>query len=76
MYLVSLGPVVNKVSHLIASDASCKLHVFLHDSDPVGMDCAKIGIFVEANKVCLRSLLEGKQSLRLESEIVVKTRTD
>ena len=33
------------------------------------MDCAQVGVFEEANKVCLRSLLEGKDCSALHSAI-------
>ena len=35
----------------------------------LSMECAFVGVVEEANKVCLRSLLEGKEGRALHSQI-------
>lgn len=57
-------------SHSFTSNSSRELHVLWHDGNSLCMDSTKICIFKETNKVCLRSLLEGKDSWCLESQVI------
>lgn len=59
------------VGELLASDSSGELDISDHDCDSSGVDGAKVGVFEQADKVSLNSLLEGKESRALESEVVV-----
>jgi len=48
-----------------------KLHVFRHDGDALGVNGAQVGILEQSNKVSFRSLLEGKYSRALETQVVL-----
>ena len=56
---------------LVASDASGKIHVFLHDGHAVGVDAAEVGVFEETNEVSFSRFLEGGESLGLNSHVGV-----
>ena len=48
-----------------------KLHVLGHDGDALGVNGAQVGILEQSNKVSFRSLLEGKYSRALETQVVL-----
>ena len=54
---------------MFSSDPASQIHVFLHHSDPLRMNGAKLRILEESDQVGLRGLLKGKNSLRLESQL-------
>ena len=53
----------------LTTDAAGKLDVLGHDGHTLGVDGSQIGVFEETDKVSLSSLLEGKHSSALETEI-------
>ena len=53
----------------LATDAPGQLDILGHDGDTLGVDGSKIGILEESNEVGLSSLLEGKHSRGLETEV-------
>ena len=62
------------LSHLgaLTADAAGQLHVLGHDSDPLRVDRAEVGVLEEANQVCFRSLLQRHNSGGLEAEIALE----
>ena len=52
-----------------ATDAAGELDVLRHDGDTLGVDGAKVGVFEQADKVCLGCLLEGEDSGALEAKV-------
>lgn len=40
-----------------------------HDSDTLGVNCAKVGVLEESNEVCLSGLLESEDCRALEAEV-------
>ena len=53
----------------LATDAAGELDVLRHDGDTLGVDGAKVGVFEQADKVCLGCLLEGEDSGALEAKV-------
>ena len=41
-----------------SSDSACQLDVFWHDGDALGVDCAKVGVFEEADQVRFAGFLQ------------------
>ena len=60
----------------VTSDPSGQEHVLLHESHPLCMECAKIGIFEDACEVRFGGLLQSDESLGLEPEIMVDVVAD
>ena len=60
----------------LAANASSELNILGHDGNTLGVNGGQVGIFEKTNKVCLSSLLEGKNSARLESEISLEVLSD
>jgi hypothetical protein len=54
------------------TNASGQLNVLGHDGDMLGVNGAQACILKHANKVSLRSLLEGKHSRALETQVVIE----
>ena len=52
-----------------STDAASQLDILGHDGDPLGVDCADVGVLEQANKVCLTRLLECHDGRRLEAKI-------
>ena len=52
-----------------ATNPPGQLDVLGHDSDPLGMDSAEVGVLKESHKVGLASLLKGHHSRALEAQI-------
>ena len=50
-------------------DVPGELNILRHDSNTLGMDGAKVGIFKETDEVGLSSLLKGKDSRSLEAKV-------
>ena len=50
-------------------DVPGELNILRHDSDTLGMDGAKVGIFKETDEVGLSSLLKGKDGRSLETKV-------
>ena len=50
----------------LAADAAGELHILAHDGDALGVDCAEVGVFEEADEVGLGSFLEGEDRRALE----------
>ena len=67
---------ISEVQVLVTPDPSSELHVFLHESDSLSVDTAEVSILKHAGEVCLCRLLEGHQSLSLESEVRVDVSAD
>ena len=53
----------------LASNTASQLDVLGHDSDALGMDRTQVGIFKEADQVCLGCLLQGHHSRGLEPQV-------
>ena len=53
----------------LSSDTTSQLDVLGHDGDSLGMDGTQVGIFKEADQVCLRCLLQGHYSRGLEPQV-------
>jgi len=53
----------------LTADAAGKLNVLRHDRHTLGVDSAQIGVLEEANKVRLRSFLQGHDRRRLEPQV-------
>ena len=53
----------------LTTNPPSQLNVLRHDGHTLGMNGAQVGVLEETNKVCLRSLLEGKDSMALETQI-------
>ena len=58
-----------KSSCPLASDPPCQLDVLGHDSNPLGMDGAEVGVLKESDQVGLAGLLKGHHSRTLEPQI-------
>jgi hypothetical protein len=56
----------------IASDSPGKVEILSHDGDSLSMDSTKIGVFKESDKVSLGGLLESKDGLALESDVLLE----
>ena len=52
-FVASLWLHVSEVAHAVTTDASCKVHVLLHDGHPFRMDCAQVGVFEKTDDVGL-----------------------
>ena len=52
------------------------MEISSHDSDSLGVDGAKIGVFEEGDEVSLSSLLEGKNSRALEYKLLLELMGD
>lgn len=52
-----------------ATDATSELDVLGHDGDALGVDGAQVGVFEEANQVCLAGFLERHHGGALETQI-------
>jgi histone H3 len=63
-------------SESISSNSLGKLKISGHDSDSLGVDGAKIGVFEEGDEVSLGSFLEGKNSRALESKLLLELMGD
>ena len=46
----------------LATDAAGELDVLGHDGDALGVDGAEVGVFEQADKICLRCMLQSKDS--------------
>ena len=53
-----------------------KLDVLGHDSYPLSMDCTKICVFKQTNKIGLSSFLKSKDGMTLEPQIRLKMKTN
>ena len=53
----------------LSSDSSCQLDVFGHNGDPLCVNGAEIGVFEEADQVCLRRFLQGSNRCALETQV-------
>jgi histone H3 len=53
-------------------NASGQLNVLGHDGNTLGVNGAQVCILKHANKVSLRSLLEGKYSCALETQVAIE----
>ena len=53
----------------LTTDPPSELDVLRHDSHPLSVDSAEVGILKETNKVSFRSLLKGKDSAALEAQV-------
>ena len=51
------------------ADPPSQLDVLGHDSNPLGMDGAEVGVLKESNQVSLTSFLKGHHSRALEPQI-------
>ncbi|MCO5555899.1 hypothetical protein L7F22_009443 [Adiantum nelumboides] len=62
---------LNEIGHLgsLAPDAASQLNILGHNGDPLGMDCAKIGVFKETHQISFSCLLQSQDSRALEAQI-------
>ena len=60
----------------LSTDTASKLDVLGHDGDPLGVDCAQVGVLEETNQVGLTGLLEGHDSGALEPEVSLEVLGD
>ena len=67
---------VSVVDVAVSADSSGEVHILLEDSGALGVDGAEVGVLEDSDDVSFRSFLEGKESLRLESEFVIEIRAD
>ena len=74
--IASLGLHVTEVKVAISTDASCEVHVFLLDGDTLGVDGTQVSVFEKTGDVGFRCLLEGLESLGLETQAVVELHSD
>ena len=56
-------------SEPLAADAPSKLNVLRHDGDSLGVDCAQVRVFKQADHVALRCFLNRQDGLRLEAQV-------
>jgi hypothetical protein len=49
-----------------------KLHVLLHDCDVLGMKGTQVCVLKQSNEVHFQSLLEGKYSRTLETNVILE----
>jgi hypothetical protein len=49
-----------------------KLHVLLHDCDVLGVKGTQVCVLKQSNEVHFRSLLEGKYSSALETNVILE----
>ena len=61
----------DKNQHLcaLATNAAGELDVLGHDGSTLGMDCAQVGVLEQGNQVCLRGLLQCRDSRRLKAKV-------
>ena len=57
-------------SEPVSTDALCKLEIFGHDGDSLSVDGAEVSVFKERHQVGLSWLLQGQDSLALESDFL------
>ena len=80
MFALKKAGVVGWCSFLLlctfTTDTAGKLDVLGHDGDPLGMDCAQVGVLKQTNKVSLTGLLEGHHSRALEPEVSFEVLSD
>ena len=65
------GLLVAKIEVAITSDSSREHHVLLHDSLPLSVNCAQVGVFKKTDDVGFGSLLDGKEGGGLEAQVRV-----
>mgnify|MGYP000889901572 FL=1 len=63
-------------SEPVSADAFGKLKVFGHDSHPLGMDGAQVSVLEQRHQIGLSCLLEGQNSLTLESNFLFELSSD
>ena len=71
-----LVALVGEVHVVVTSDPSGQEHVGLHESHPLCMERAEIGILEDASEVCFGGLLQSDESLGLEAEVMVDVVAD
>jgi hypothetical protein len=68
--------ILKRVLSPLAADPPGQLNVLGHNGHALGVDGAQVGVLEQTNKVCLCSLLEGKDGMALETQISLhRTRT-
>mmetsp|Transcript_24542 Transcript_24542/g.32538 ORF Transcript_24542/g.32538 Transcript_24542/m.32538 type:complete len:170 (-) Transcript_24542:766-1275(-) len=67
-------PLIYPQHHLraLSTDTTSKLDVLGHDCHTLRVDRAQVGVLKQTNKVCLSSLLKGKNSTSLETKICLE----
>ena len=55
----------------LTPDSSGQLHVFWHESDSLGMDCAHVRVFEDPCHVGLSTFLESQKTLAGDSQVLV-----
>ncbi len=63
-------------SRSLSTNSAGKLQVLRHYSHSLGVDCAKVGILKETDKVCLGCFLECQYGLALESKVALVLLSD
>ena len=66
----------SRFSETITSNSFGQLKILWHDSNSLGVNGAKIGIFEERNKVGFCCFLKGQDSLTLESNFLLELNSD
>jgi len=60
----------------LSADAAGQLDVFGHDGDPLGVDCAQVGVLKQTHQISLARLLQGHNSRALEAQICLEILSD
>jgi hypothetical protein len=60
----------------LSTDTAGKLNILRHDGHTLGVNGAEVGVFEQANKVCLRSFLQSQNSRALETKIGLEVLSD
>ena len=63
------GLLLSEISEMLSSDPTSQIHVFLHHSDPVRMNSAKLSILKESDQERLCCLLESQNCKRLKPQL-------
>ena len=75
-FVASLGLKVTVVVVTISANATCKVHVLLLNSNAFGVNGAEVSVFEKTDDVGFSGFLEGLESLRLETQLVVHLKRD
>lgn len=57
---------------MVATNALGKHHVLGLNGDTLGVDRCGVAVLIETNQICLGGLLDGQDSLALESQVVLE----
>ena len=75
-FVASLGLEVTVVVVTISANATCEVHVLLLNRNAFGVNRTEVGVFEKTDDVGFSGFLEGLESLRLETQLVVHIKRD